>query len=217
MKKTTIKLFMLALVVVVSSFTSNKKQTGLDDKKIAIKTDDFSMYKNIKKGSFLSWRATHLGGVNPRFGKVLYENASILVKNNNIVKASILIDMSKLIVKGMSADEAKDLAEHLKSTDFFNVKKYPTSKFELTSIEGLPGKYNSKVSGNLRILGVTKNIVFKANVNVSEKEVSIKSENFLINREDWGLTYHAKGAAGVPLDYLIADNIEFVIGVVVAK
>jgi len=209
-------MLVLTLIVITSSFAYNKKQIDLN-KIMAIKGGNTFTYKSIKKTSFLGWKATHLGGVNPRFGKIYYKDATVLVGNGKIIDASIIIDMSGLIVEGMSKGEAEELAEHLKSTDFFNVKKHPISKFELTKIEALKGKYNSKVIGNLTILGVTKNIVFKANINVSEKEVSIKSEKFSINREDWGLTYHAKGAAGVPLDYLISDDIEFVIGVIVAK
>ena len=71
--------------------------------------------------------------------------------------------------------------------------------------------------GNLTMLDVTKSITINANVKVSENEVSVKSEDFKINRTDWGLSYNTEGTAGVPVDYLIANDIGFTIDVTITK
>ena len=52
---------------------------------------------------------------------------------------------------------------------------------------------------------------------VSDKEVSIKSEKFSIDRRDWGLTYNMEGTAGVPAEYLIDNRVEFKIDLMVTR
>ena len=51
--------------------------------------------------------------------------------------------------------EARD--NHLKSADFFDAAKYPDLKFKSTSIK-LAGKNKYKLSGDLTLHGITKNI-----------------------------------------------------------
>ena len=129
------------------------------------------------------------------------------------------MDMASLTVENFpeGAAEKGKLTGHLQSGDFFNIEKYPTSKFVLTKREGTAGEYNSRITGNLTMLDVTKSITFIANVKVSENEVSVKSEDFKINRTDWGLSYNTEGTAGVPVDYLIANDIGFTIDVTITK
>lgn len=210
---------MLFIVVIFISCQKNDKKVASTKAETVniITTAHTTTYKNIKTGSFLEWRASHLGGVGKRLGKIYYKDAIILVKNGKLTTINITIDMSKLIVDNLSDKDNKDLAKHLKSADFFDVEKYPTSKFELTKLETIKGKYNSKIIGNLKILEVSKSINFNANVTVSENEVSIKSEKISINRLEWGLTYNSEGVKDVPLNYLISDNIGFTVDITVKK
>lgn len=127
--------------------------------------------------------------------------------------------MSTLTVENFpeGSSQIAKLKGHLQSADFFNISKYPTAKFELTNLEKTTGNFNSKVTGNLTIKDVTKSISFNANIKISSTEVSIQSEDFSVNRTDWGLSYNTEGTAGVPVDYLIANNIGFTINVILKK
>lgn len=209
MHKLTIHFCMLALAILFYSCTQNAKPLESDEAKAVTisKTVNTTTFNKIKEGSIVNWNAAHLGGVNPRIGKIYCEKAIILVNNSKVTNASLTINMDNLTVDNLPEDEAKDLVGHLKSEDFFNIKKHPTSAFELTNLVEKKGDYNSEITGNLILLGVSKSITFNANINVSENEVSINSEEFIIDRANWGMTYHKKGTAGVPLDYLISDNI----------
>jgi polyisoprenoid-binding protein YceI len=73
------------------------------------------------------------------------------------------------------------------------------------------------LTGNLTIMDITKSITFKANVSVSDANISVKSEDFAVNRTDWNLTYNTEGTAGVPVDYLIANDVGFTIDVTLNK
>lgn len=209
MHKRTIHFCMLILAVLFYSCEQNAKpvESGKAKTIITNKTENTTTFNKIKDGSIINWNAAHLGGIDPKIGKIYYEKAIILVNNGKVTNTSLTIDMDNLTVDNLDEDEAKDLVEHLKSEDFFNIKKHPTSAFELANLVEIKGHYNSEITGNLILLGVSKSITFKANINVSENEVSIKSEKFIIDRANWGMTYHKKGTADVPLDYLISDNI----------
>ena len=214
-------LIVLAISVIMTSCGNNGNKAETKDAETVevVETNETQTFKTIKSGSIVDWRASHLGGMQPRFGKISVENATFLVNKGQLSNASVVMNMSSLTVDNFpeGAEEKGKLTGHLISADFFNTEKYPSSKFELTKLESTEGDYNSKVTGNLTILDVTKSITFNANVSVTATEVAIQSEDFSIDRTDWGLSYHVEGSEGVPVDYLIANDIGFTINVTLTK
>ena len=95
-------------------------------------------------------------------------------------------------------DERRD--GHLKSPDFFDVAQYPTITFKSSSVEHVGGS-DYKVTGDLTMHGVTKQVVFNAEYGGQGKDaygmhragISVKGK---INREDWGLTWNAALESG---------------------
>jgi polyisoprenoid-binding protein YceI len=81
--------------------------------------------------------------------------------------------------------EFDKLTTHLKSPDFFEVRRFPTAKFESTKIEP------AAITGKLTLHGVTKEITIPATITVSDAGVRIASE-FTINRLDYGISYDPK-------------------------
>jgi polyisoprenoid-binding protein YceI len=82
-------------------------------------------------------------------------------------------------------DAGDKLTTHLKTADFFEVREYPTIKFETASITTSAGdaaQYN--LTGNLTLHGVTKEISFPATVNVTDDGLTL-SAAFTINRLDY--------------------------------
>jgi polyisoprenoid-binding protein YceI len=94
------------------------------------------------------------------------------------------------------------LTQHLKTPDFFDVKKFPKATFASTKIEPDPsgGADNYSVTGDFELHGVKKSITFPATIKVSPDDVSVKSE-FSINRKDFGIMYAGKA------DDLIRDGV----------
>lgn len=176
-------------------------------------------YSQVQEGSHVAWRASHLAGMQPRWGKAMLQSAEVKVDGGKVVNAKVVMDMKKFTVDNFEGDAEKTqkLLGHLQSGDFFKVEEFPHSTFEVTSVESGNDEYNSKVTGNLTILDVTKSISFLANIEVSDNQLSIKSEDFEVDRKDWGLTYNTEGTVGVPTDYLIADEVGFTIDVNLAK
>ena len=83
------------------------------------------------------------------------------------------------------------------SGDFFNAEQFGTAKFAITSIEpykadgadtSIVDGANFRVSGNLTIKDVTKNISFPAKVELDENKLKAKG-NFDIDRRQWNMNY----------------------------
>jgi polyisoprenoid-binding protein YceI len=88
------------------------------------------------------------------------------------------------------------LTNHLKSPEFFDVAKFPTSTFVSTGIEAGAKDPKAKdathtVTGNLTLHGVTKSISFPAKIAVTGDKATLDSE-FFINRKDFGIMYPGK-------------------------
>jgi len=219
MKKTTLIVLVFGASLASCSDSGKKVEASEAETVETVQTEATVEYKTIKEGSYLNWRASHLGGLEPRFGKMFAKSANILVNDGSVTNASIEVDMNSLTVEnfGDDAETTAKLTGHLLSPDLFNTEVYPTSKFELTSIAEGTEAYNSIITGNLTILDVTKSITINANISVNENEVSVISEDFTITRQDWGIIYHTEGDEGVPAEYIIANDIGFTINIVLVK
>ena len=82
--------------------------------------------------------------------------------------------------------EFDKLTNHLKSPDFFEVRKYPTAKFESTKIAA--DSTSTQITGKLTLHGVTKEISFPATVQMTAAGLTLNSE-FTIDRSEFGMTY----------------------------
>lgn len=83
----------------------------------------------------------------------------------------------------------EQLTTHLKSQDFFNVREHPKAKFVSKSIT--PDANDStkvQITGDLTLLGVTKEISFPATVEFVDGAMTLKAE-FKIDRTQFGMTY----------------------------
>jgi len=96
------------------------------------------------------------------------------------------------------ADNEK-LTGHLKSPDFFNAAAFPQATFELTSSEKID-ESKVKLTGNLTLHGVTKQISFPADLSVQGQQAALKAE-FFIKRFDFAIKYPGKA------DDLIRDEV----------
>ncbi len=205
-------IFVLSGIFLISCGNQGHEAETKEAQKVSSnKTSESIAYTTLKPGSFIDWRASHLGGINKRFGKVQIKGAKALVNGDKLANAKAEIDLNTLTVESFpeGSSQKEKLTGHLKSEDFFDVAKYPLAAFELTGVAAGEGEYNAKVTGNLSIKGVTKSISFPANIHITPSEISLESAPFTVDRSDWGLSYHAKGTPGVPVDYLISDDVGF--------
>ncbi len=147
------------------------------------------------RGSFDRWQGTiELNEQNPAASKV----------SARIEAASI-----------NTREERRD--GHLRSADFLDAEKYPELAFESTKVEKVGNDY--RVSGNLTIHGVTKEVVLEAESLGSGKDpwgnerIAFQVQTS-INRKDFGLNWNqALEAGGV----LVGENVDISIDVQAVK
>ncbi len=138
--------------------------------------------------SVVKWEGAKVTGKHA--GTFGVKGGSLNVKNNEITGGTLELDMTKIVVTDLAAGKGKEKLEgHLSAPDFFDVAKYPTSKFEITGVKKAEGGAANEyeVSGNLTLREATKNITFKATLEVTDQLVKATAAQFVINRQDWGI------------------------------
>ena len=150
------------------------------NKKVIASEIYWKAYKTLKLDAF-----SHFGTIALKAGDIT------LNSKGEIAGGNFILDMNTIVADDMKGDKNRDMLErHLKSDDFFDVKKFPTVFFKLLSVKkSATGNFNSTVTGNLTIKGITKKISFPANVVFNGKNVSVTSAMFTFNRRDFDLRY----------------------------
>ena len=103
--------------------------------------------------------------------------------------------------------------EHLRSADFFDVASYPTLTFRSKRIESL-GAENFKLTGDLTIRGVTKEVTFDVEgptPSVKDPWGNIRAgvtASAKLNRKDFGLVWNALTEAG---GIVVGDDVKITI------
>ncbi|WP_374033700.1 YceI family protein [Bdellovibrio bacteriovorus] len=141
-------------------------------------------------------------------------SGSLSLDSADVTKSSIeaVIDASSINTREAQRDT------HLKSADFFDVEKYPTLNFKSTKVE--KDGDDLKVTGNLTIHGVTKEVVLAVEGPTAEMKDpygNIKigiSATTKIKRKDFGLTWNAALEAG---GVLVGDDVSISLDVQFAK
>ncbi len=225
MKKLSfLAVFAAVILASCGGSTGDKAQTGTEQQASEQKGETFTLDTNA---SSVKWKAYHKGGFDPRFG-TLKSEGTVSVDAGTITAGVFTLNMNSLLTDANSVDPGKtggktsvDLDNHLKNADFFEVDKYPTSKFEITNVRAFDAATDKSViadathiiSGNLTIKDKTVNVSFPAKVSITENEVSVLSK-FTINRQDWGLTY---GTEGDPKDWMISQEVDLDLNIIAKK
>ncbi len=80
------------------------------------------------------------------------------------------------------------LTAHLKNPDFFDVKKFPTIKFETSKVEPSEKKSEGTMTGKLTLLGKTEELEVPYTVEVTDQGINLVAD-FQLDRTKWGMNY----------------------------
>jgi polyisoprenoid-binding protein YceI len=162
-------------------------------------------YQIDPRHSSAQFAVTHLmiSTVRGEFHQV---NGTITVDDGDISQSTVNVTIDATTVDTREPDRDK----HLKSPDFFDVAKFPTITFKSTKVESAgPGKL--KITGELAIHGVTKQVVLDATV----PKPAIKdpwglqrtavSGSTKINRQDFGVAWNKSLDSG---GVVVGDNVD---------
>jgi polyisoprenoid-binding protein YceI len=153
-----------------------------------------------------SVRHLMISNVRGEFSKV---SGSALLNPTDLAKSKVEVTIEAASIN--TREPQRD--EHLRSADFLDVANYPALTFRSKRIEAL-GADNFKLTGDLTIRGVTKEVTF----DIEGPTSSIKdpygniragvSGSAKINRKDYGLVWNALTEGG---GVLVGDEVKITI------
>lgn len=156
-------------------------------------------YEVDSKESKVLWVGKKVSGKHT--GYVMLNKGTLWVHKDKLVGADITLDMNSIECTDLEGEWKDKLVAHLKNDDFFSVDKFPHASFKLTSVS------ENEVVGDLTIKGITHEIVFPAEVNVSGNKVQAKGKA-VIDRTKWDIRYGSGKFFSDLGDRMIYDDFE---------
>lgn len=148
-------------------------------------------------------------------GKFSDFSGTITADRSNPANSSV-----EFTIQAASVDTATpDRDKHLRSSDFFDVEKYPTITFKSTKITPTKAKDTYEVVGDLTMHGVTKRITLPVVVLGFMKDpwgndrAGFEVETTL-NRKDYGINWNKALDQG---GYLLQDEVKIAINLEAVK
>lgn len=206
MKKSILAFLCVALSTVACKTDSKKLTTETAVKEVKTVENPISSYKANVAASTVTWEGFKPGSSHK--GDIKIQNGLFDIDNGVLKAGEFTIDMTSLNSLDLEAGKGKEKLEgHLKGADFFDVTKFPTAKFVITSSEVKGDKIH--ITGNLTLKNITKSITIPVTINQNDDgTASFKSESFGVDRTEFGVTYSSKKFDAALKDKFIDDVME---------
>jgi len=178
----------------------------VDDVKAELVGDAYAVNTGT---SSLTWTGGKKVGGSSHSGTFSISEGSLGVDKGDITGGTFTIDINSMKNTDMAGSEgAGKLEGHLKSPDFFNVAEFPNATFAITKVTKVMNNpaMTHTVSGDLTMMGVTKNISLPASITIADGKVMATVKDFNLNRTDWGMKY-GSGLLGLAADKIINDDV----------
>lgn len=191
-----------ALVVVAiafSAFTVNKINSTL-----SVKTAE----------SKVTWLGKKVTGEHS--GTIELANGNLELSDEKLIGGSFEIDMNTIKNTDIENEEySQKLVDHLKSDDFFGVKKYPKATFVIKNVKQ---KSNTKyhVTGDVTIKETTKSIEFPVELSVVESK-AVASATITIDRSEFDVRFGSGSFFDGLGDKMIYDDFTLNVTLVAAR
>jgi polyisoprenoid-binding protein YceI len=180
----------------------------------AVSQAQSSTYKIDKMHSAADFSIRHMAisNVHGHFGNI---SGTVVFDPTDVSKSSVdaTIDVTTVDTGVPQRDG------HLKSSDFFDVAKFPTMTFKSTTVSKASDGFD--VMGELTLHGVTKPVTL--HVTASKEQTGMDGKTLergfdattTINRQDYGLVW--KGPATKTGDAVLGDDVKIEISIEAAK
>jgi len=137
-------------------------------------------------------------------GTVNVKSGNLVLKNGAVVGGTFVLDMTSLTSTDLSGEYQGKLNGHLKNGDFFEVEKFPTATYKITSVKKNTNKdYNFVVNGNLTVKGKTAPVSFPAKITSSKGIVTLESDKFSFDRQKFDVAYKS-----TMQDVMVKDEVD---------
>lgn len=211
---------MAAVIAFTVACKENQNEVDASaEEEVAVATVEAVTYNVDTEASNIAWVGSK--PTEDHTGNISLSSGMVKVNGEELESGEFTIDMNSIEVTDLEGDKAASLKAHLTgeregtSSDFFNTAKYPTAKFVVTGLNDVDGK--TMLEGNLTLKDVTKNVSFPVTVAYEGDKMMLNSEEFTIDRTDWGIKYGSSSLADVVADKAISDDIKLTINLVATK
>ena len=204
MKKLILIIVVVLTAISCKSDPKNKIETSEPQEVIQVETSKALLID--AEYSKVIWKGFKPG--REHYGLITISEGVLRIVDGNLIGGFFKFDMNSITDMDMPADDEYNikLVNHLKSPDFFDVEKFPTSTFEITDITEVGG--DLKISGNLTIKETTKNITIPAAMIDNNGKITLKSDVFTVDRSDFNVRYGPKKFFDNLKDKFINDEFE---------
>ena len=127
--------------------------------------------------SVITWTASKVTG-SSHTGRIFPQRSQVELVDGNIVGGEIIFDMAGFTVTDLSGKWATKFLNHIKSSDFLHVEKFPTATIKINSVE------RDQATGDLTVMGKTRRIVLSL-----KKGEGKWSGKATFDRTEFGMTY----------------------------
>jgi polyisoprenoid-binding protein YceI len=190
----------LALAATVSSCGGNSGEAIEATDAVEVEDVAASATYTVENGSTLHWEGFKTYASGKHDGLISITEGQLMTEGSEIIGGMFTIDMNSIALNDMQPENEYygKLVGHLKSDDFFNAEMFPTSKFEISSVEASADEMGNThlVSGNLTIRDISKNITFPAKVMMHDDMVHLSAPSFTIDRTQWNVMYDSENTLG---------------------
>lgn len=166
-------------------------------------------YQLKKETSVLTWESDYVIG-GGHHGTIDLSSGYLKLIGDTILQGNFVIDMNSIKNKDEEDETSRrDLEEHLKSADFFDVAQHPKGYFTISNavLETSDSAKKYKVTGQLRLKGITHSITFPASLEVKTGGLKVYGEA-VIDRTKWDVTYNSQTFFSSLKDGAIEDLIK---------
>ena len=211
-KVTSITLVLLFTLAFFSCKSDKKEKQTVENQAKETKLEVSGKFNLSQNESIVNWAGSKPTGKHN--GEIKIKSGEMILEDGKLVSGKFVVDMTSLNVKDLEGDEKNELENHLKGNikgkedHFFNVKKFPESRFVIKSVEKTGD--SNKIYGELTIKGISNAIDFNAKISVGNNNQAVKliSEEFNIDRTNWGIEFMSKSVFDDLKDKFISDDIQ---------
>lgn len=186
----------------------------------------FADYVLDKSESIVKWEGYKPAGKHQ--GTVKIVQGELGLHDGKLIGGFFEFDLNTIECLDLENEKSNNkLVNHLKSEDFFDVAEYPTARFKITDVKPIGNGVSEtseneiipthNITGNLTMRGITKSITFPAMVKMSDDSIITKTDQFIIDRTEWGLNYKSKKIIENLKDDFIKDDMAIAIELKVDK
>jgi polyisoprenoid-binding protein YceI len=165
------------------------------------------------KESVVKWEGSMLlAPQNKHLGYINLLKGELTIEKNQLAGGVVEVDMNTITDESHKSDN--NLIDHIKSPDFFDVKKFPISRFVITKVASANDGVN--ITGNLTIKGITNEVTFPASIEVKADLVNANGK-LIIDRTKWDVRYGSGKFFSNLANEAISDEIALDIKIVARK